>query len=92
MIQKGMATPLFEKVIDALLSVHVPPTRRATLYVAPDYVITASLRHKPRKRDRSHEIVLKIGRPNFRERAFVKACQKAGEPFPVKKVQLRFYT
>lgn len=83
----------FDRVIHALLAVRPegPPTRRATLYVAPDYVITACLQNRPRKRDKRHTIILKIGRPNFRERAFIKACQKAGEPFPVKKVQLKFY-
>lgn len=84
---------LFDRVVDELLSVRagVNPTRRATLYVSPDYVISACLQHKPSKRATRQTIVLKIGQPNFRERLFVKACLKAGEPFPVKKVQLKFY-
>jgi hypothetical protein len=35
-------------------------------------------------------ISLVIGRPNFAQRLFIKACKKAGEPFPVKRVQLKF--
>ena len=41
-------------------------------------------------RDSRADIVLKIGAPNFDERTFIKKCQKAGEPFPVKKIQLKF--
>jgi len=36
-------------------------------------------------------MVLTIGRPNYAEREFIKLCKKAGEPFPVKKMQLKFY-
>lgn len=83
----------FDRVIDALLTPcsGKAPVRRATLYIAADYVIAACLQKRPRKGDLRHTIILKIGRPNFREREFIKACRKAGEPFPVKKVQLKFY-
>lgn len=37
------------------------------------------------------EFVLKIGKPNYLERDFVKMCKKAGEPLPVKKVQIKHY-
>lgn len=36
------------------------------------------------------EIVLTLGKPNFVERDMIKKFKKAGEPFPVKKVQLVF--
>lgn len=36
------------------------------------------------------QVSLVIGRPNFAQKLFIKACKKAGEPFPVKKVQLKF--
>jgi hypothetical protein len=36
------------------------------------------------------EIVLTIGTPNFKERKFIKACKKAGEKLPLRKVQLRY--
>jgi hypothetical protein len=35
-------------------------------------------------------LVLTIGRPNHEQREFIRKCKKAGEPFPVKKVQLKF--
>lgn len=64
--------------------------RSASKYVTPLLVVTATRRGKPHRRDTRLEMVLTIGRPNFRGRAFVKACRKAGEPFPVRKVQLRW--
>lgn len=43
----------------------------------------------PRSNDNLH-IVLTIGKPNYEQREFIGKCKKAGEPFPVKKVQLKF--
>lgn len=63
--------------------------RRATKYLSPTQVITCCARWKPSRRARSTELVIKIGRPNYAEREFIKACQKAGEPFPVRKIQLK---
>lgn len=77
-----------EKVVDAL---HDPSVRKATAYVAPDLVVTATRLCKLDKRSKSHSILLTTGRPNYRGRMFVKACQKAGEPFPVKRIQLKFW-
>lgn len=36
------------------------------------------------------EIILTLGKPNFAEREFIKACKKAGEKFPVRNIQLKF--
>lgn len=44
----------------------------------------------PPKNDNPIEIILTIGRPNFRQRMFIKSCIKAKEEFPVKKIQLQF--
>ena len=44
----------------------------------------------PRFSRRAFEFVLTMGKPNFAERAFIKKCKKAGETFPVKKIQLKF--
>lgn len=67
----------------------------ATKYVSDSCVIKATRKlYKYNKRQiqkgEDVEIVLKIGRPNAKEEAFIKDCKKAGEPFPVKKIQLRF--
>lgn len=65
--------------------------RKATLYLAEDTVVTASRPLKPDKRSKSFSIVLTMGKPNWLGRQFVKACKKAGEPFPVRKLQLKFF-
>ena len=83
----------FDRVIDALLTPRAgtKATRRVTFYIAPDYVISACFQNRMRKSDRRHTIIVKIGKPNFREREFICSCQNAKEPFPVKKLQLKFY-
>ena len=65
--------------------------RQAVVYLAPDLTVKATRQRKPDRRTRSETVLLTIGRPAYLERRFIKACLKAGEPFPVKKVQLEFY-
>jgi hypothetical protein len=36
------------------------------------------------------DISFTIGKPNYAERAFIKKCQRAGERFPVRRIQLQF--
>jgi len=64
-------------------------SRKATKYVSPTLVIKASRRHRPRRGERTTEIVLTVGKPNFAERSFIAEVRRAGEPFPVRKVQLK---
>jgi hypothetical protein len=65
--------------------------KKATQYISPTEVAKATRRGKARKSDRTVEMVFTIGKPNFEEREFIKKCKKAGEPFPVKKIQVKFY-
>lgn len=66
---------------------------KATKFISPKLVIRATQRLYRRKaaakRDDA-DIVLTIGRPNYAERKFIAACKKGSEPFPVRKVQLKF--
>ena len=64
-------------------------SRKATRYVSPMTVVKATARHRPRMRSRTVEIVVTIGRPNYAERAFIRQAKKAGEPFPVRKIQVK---
>ena len=67
--------------------------RSAVKYISPKQIVRATQRlgRNGRLGTRDHaDIVLTIGRPNYVERKFIKACLKAGEPFPVKKVQLKY--
>jgi hypothetical protein len=61
----------------------VPNARRVTAYRSTRLVVKATRRHRVDRRSRREEFVVTIGPPNFRERAFIKQCQRAGEPFPV---------
>lgn len=66
---------------------------QTTKYLAPNQVMRATRRVWKRKidrRDRRVEMVVTIGIPNYREREFIKVLKKADEPFPVKKIQIRF--
>lgn len=62
-------------------------SRQATKYVSDKLVITATRRTYDGKIMRGNiEVVLKIGKPNYAERQFIKLLKKAGEPFPVKDI------
>lgn len=77
------------KVVEALLS--NIGLRQAIVYVAPNFVVKATRQSKPTLRTRSETFLVTVGRPAYLERRFIKTCLKAGEPFPVKKVQLKSY-
>ena len=63
--------------------------KTATKYLAPNMVVRATWRHKPHSKNLREEMVVTYGNPNYREHDFVRACKKAGEPFPIKKIQFR---
>ena len=63
--------------------------KQATKFLSPKEVIKATLQGNPDKRNRSNTILFTLGAPNYLERKFIKLAQKSGEPFPIKKVQIR---
>lgn len=63
-----------------------PNVRRATKYLAPDKVVKATRRFK-RYNTMSTDVVLTVGRPNYRERRKIALFRKAGVPFPVRRIQ-----
>lgn len=68
--------------------------KSAIRYLSPKLVVKATHKNRPaiRRDERNHiEFIVTIGKPNYAERKFIKLCQKAGEPFPVAKTQLKFY-
>lgn len=89
----NVKTPLsaITSVVDCVLRFDA---QKATKYLAPNSIVRCTRvsygKKKPRK-DQNVELVLTIGRPNYLEQEFIKKCKKAGEPFPVKKVQIKFY-
>lgn len=58
-------------------------------YLAPDRVVKVTRQRKPERRGKSETFLVTIGKPNFLGRRFVAQCKKAGEPFPVRKVQTK---
>lgn len=73
-------------IVDRLLKTEAYTVTR---YLSPKLVVRAVRIGGKHKLPRSIYISVKIGSPNYLERRFVKACLKAGEPFPVKKDQIR---
>jgi hypothetical protein len=66
---------------------------KATKYYDNQTVVTATRKlfgGKIYKRDRRIEILFKIGKPNYAEMEFIKKCKKAKEPFPIKKIQIKW--
>lgn len=74
------------KTVELLLRTNA---KRATKFVSPKEVVSVQLIGKPTKRD-NIDLHVKIGRPNFEEREHIKVLQAAKEPFPVKKIKLKF--
>ncbi len=77
------------KVCEAVLC--EVPARQATVYLTPKFTLKATRQFKPRRGNSRTTILLSAGTPNYHEARFIKACVKAGEPFPVKKVQIKPY-
>lgn len=75
--------------LHAVAALHT--VRTATKFLAPDLTVRVSRVHKPLKRHRVHHYVVTVGKPNYHARAFITAAQKAGEPFPIRKIQLRHF-
>lgn len=65
--------------------------RTLTYYVDPKYTIRITRPYKPVSRARYQGFVTTIGAPNYLARAFIKQAVKAKEPFPIKKIQVKFY-
>lgn len=76
-----------------VLAMRVKNIRRATKYIGPGLVAKVTLHGWGKKRPSKRAVTasLTVGVPNYAERQFIKACKKAGEPFPVKKVQYRYF-
>lgn len=76
--------------IEALLR---SDARSATKYLDPVTTVRVSrqiFKHGGERRGADKTLLVTIGRPNYAARQFIRDCKKAGEPFPVRKIQLRF--
>lgn len=71
--------------------VDTPTARKVTAYLAPDYTMKVSRQRPHNKRDKVETFIVTHGRPNYLEREFIKLAKKAGEPFPIKQIQLKLW-
>ena len=78
---------IFWHAVSALLQNNM--VRSATAYYSPKLRVTATRAFKPDGRNTRETMSLTYGTPNYAGREFIKACKRSGEPFPVKKVQLK---
>ena len=84
---KSELSRAFSSVADAIIA---SGAYRATKFLSPRLTVKATRRHRVNRRDRRVELLFTYGQPNHEERSFVSRCRRAGEPLPVKKVQLKF--
>ena len=75
------------RVINLVLS--DSSVKKASYIISPVLTITGTRRCKTRKNDRTVEMVLTIGKPNFANRQFIKLAKASGEPFPIKKIRFQ---
>lgn len=73
--------------------IETPGAHKVTAYLSPNQTVKATqivfCGKLPRKNARRADIRVTIGDPNHAERAFIKAARAAGEPFPIKKLQIK---
>jgi hypothetical protein len=67
------------------------PAKSAVKYLAPDLVVKATRKYRLDRRCKSDTLILTYGKPNYAEREFIKKCKKAGEPLPVRGIQVKWY-
>ena len=78
-------------IVKAVEGALMPGVRRATVYQSAKLTVKATRQRKPDGRDRQVTLLLTCGSPNYAERQFIKDCKEAGEPLPVRRVQLKGY-
>lgn len=65
---------------------------KVTAFLSPNLTVKASrvmFGGRIDKRDARADVRVTIGVPNYAERRFIKACKDAGEPFPIKRLQVK---
>lgn len=83
-------TKYVQQCVDTLIAAKA---RSVTKFVAPNQIVRASMtlydKRWPRKNWNSLYVKLTLGKPNYREREFIKDLVAAGEKFPVRKLWVR---
>lgn len=80
---------MYDQIIETLVATKAI---KATKYISEKEIIRATRTRYGKTFSRGNlELTVTRGKPNYAEREFIKSCKKAGEPFPVKKIQLKFF-
>ncbi len=64
---------------------------RATSFIHGKLVVNVTRTFRFDGRNSRETFVITYGRPNYAECKFINTCRVAGEPFPLKRIQLKFY-
>ena len=80
---------VFAQLAEAILQAGA---KRATKYLSEKLTVKATLHGKRMNRAEvsNRTMVVSVGRPNYAERQFIRQCKRAGEPFPIKRLQLKW--
>lgn len=81
---------LMNDLTATLLAMHIKRVKRATYYASPKATVHVTAVGKWQKRKSRLDFHVSLGSPNYAERQMIKKLKKAGEPFPVKKVQFKY--
>lgn len=82
---------IYSKLAETLIATEA---HTATKYLSPKHVIRATrvvYRGRIDRRERQISIRFTDGVPNYHARQFIKIRLRAKEPFPVRKIQLKFF-
>lgn len=60
-----------------------PQLRQVRYYRSPKRVVKLTRRQKSRK---TTEYILTVGKPNYRDRQFIRLCIRARQPFPINRL------
>jgi hypothetical protein len=80
-----------DSMVDML--VEEPRLHKVTRYISPHYVEKATRRGRPGKNRITVQetYLITIGKPNYAEKRQIKLYREVKEPFPVKRLQLKWY-
>lgn len=78
-----------EQMIEILHSDYRMKT--VTWYRSPTSTVRISKKHKHKKNAYNPSYIVTVGKPNYASKLKVKTYIKAGEPFPVKKLEFKYY-
>ena len=84
-----IARTLLNSIVEMMLE--CTDLKKATKYLDENTIVRCTRIGKHDGRNRSESFVITIGKPNYAERHQIVWFKMAEEPFPVKKIQLKWW-